>query len=844
MPVLPKDWRTFVRDQNVLPQRQQSRLFLEREGLGAVPLRGGSKIFDTQGRSLEHWTDVDQPAWQNWASPLQASPTSAWGDLDLDLKPMPGLEWTEELHAQADAHFRNLAAALDRFGPIDAPAFGRLFFHRRGHHIVHVLLQTPEDMDALRRLRMVKAIAIGDLRVCLEVRAAAGNKSDPNKKAFTLPGSVYERPDDGGLDLIAWRTEAGDAKIVPVTLSVLHRALYAFLLTIAALPHWSEGNRHASALYFAGVLAHEVQVGFLTKDEATAVWSFLLERAADPDRKDREKILADSLQAIERGQPVLGYGKIAELVGDEVRTALLRMRGGSDPDAIAELYRRIVAVQHGLNTSDCFVDLWGGASLYAEVPGENMVRRYANRAEFPPLPSKKGPVPIIRVVLNSDRIQRVAGVIQMPGVGYGKRFWRDGEDYVEITDDHPAPADAAVYLNICDGIPAIEEPTPEETVRWKDLWDRHCAHLTDDIEENYEKLEQAIAHKVQDVRLKIPLGIALCGGQGIGKSALFDVILRSLYGSELVAKTAGFDLKEKFRLQTLGGCLFYAIEEIDFHGLDKQMHELFKNLCKNDRIPIEHKYGRKGDDRNVAIPFFVTNSDDPRIIVDGKPERSLIVVQGVTHESKGGSLQSWQDYINSIHEEVAQFAEALKDARIRNAGRHYFATMELKRAVLMGAVVDTPPEHLRHSLDPTEQCLLAMFEENMIRPNKQDWPIDGPFTMRMIAIGLEERMSGRVKPGSLNEMRIHHLLRKLFNGNIVNEKQVVWTDTTNKTKTVRLRYFKHNLAKLHALIKENRGLDLTPIYDLEAPGPAVEPMKEECLLAWEKSMNPIGGGNY
>jgi hypothetical protein len=850
MAILPPHWRDFVRQNPVVLQREQSVAFIKREGLGSIPLRGGTKIFDTQTRTLPHWTDLDTPAWANWATPLVASPGDAWSDLDLDQKPSAGLVWTEELKKQADWHLRLLAASLERFGVLDAPAYGRSFFEGRGHHLVHVQLQTPDEMDALRRLRMVKTVIVGDLSLCLEVRCAAA-KGDPNKKAFTLPGSVYEAPDGSGeLDLIRWRADppAGEGvKVVLTSLSFLHRALYAFLLVTAARPHWTQGNRHEAGLHFAGVLAHETRTGFLTPEEAERTWDFLLERLADPDRKDREKVLADSIRALEQGKPVLGYTRLTDLVGEEMQKALLRMRGGSDPDAITELYRRIVAIRKGQGGGDTFIDLSGGADLYAEVPFATMAQRYSNHPEFPPLPSKKGPVEIIRVVLNSPRIQRVDGTVQMPGVPYGTRYWKDGEELIEITGDAPSPGAAPVYINICAGLPDYDKPTEGEVERWLMFWDRHIEPLGDDDEEQYDRLEQPIAWKIQNVRIKKPLGVALCGGQGIGKSALFDVILRSLYGSQLVSKTAGFDLKERFRLQTLSGALFLVIEEIDFVGLDRQTHELFKNLCKNDTVPVEHKYGRKGNDRNICVPWFLTNSDDPRIIVDGKPERSLLVVKGRTQESMACSLAEWAAYVRKIDAEVTEFAAALRDEpRLRNAGRHYFATLPIKESVLVSAIEDTPAEHLRASLDALDQCLLSMLEEDMIKPNKADWPITGPFTYRMIQMGLEERMRVRnLRTGALNETRIGLLFKKLFGGSeMILEKKVKIRDNAGKERIVRLRYLKFKLATILESLQRNRGLEAVSLYELTETGLADEPTQSACEAAWEKTISPLSSGAY
>lgn len=849
MNAVPQTWRAFARAEPVAAQRAQSLAFLLAEGLGAVPLKGGTKIMlPPSTEDVRNWPDPDVLPFINFAAPLKQSPAEAWSDLDLDQDPVG--EWTEALRAEANRHQRDLAAALHAFGPVDAPAFGRASMGARGHHIVHIATLTPEETAAIRRFGMIRPIPIGGLLLRLEVRLAAQGKSDPSSKAFTLPGSVY-LGEDGRYDLICWQAPQAreTAKIGLTGASVLHKALYAFLFTAVARPHWTEHNRHNAALYFAGLLAHEVMAGFLTEDEARKVWDFALDRLGDPDRKDRDKVLADSLTAIARKAPVSGYTRLAELVGPEAQLALLRMRGGSDPDAVTEMYRRIIAVRNGLTERDVYVDLSGGAELYSEVPAKKMAQRYSNHPDFPPFLGKKDTkVEIIWVVLNSSRIQRVHGVVQMPGSPYGARFYKDGERFILVSDETPAPDGAPIYLNASAGLPDFDTPTEAEVEAWRDLWDRHLDPLTCNEDKQYEQIEQAIAHKIQDPQRKFPLGIALCGDQGIGKSALFDVILRELYGDQIIGRTTGIDLRERFRLQTLGGALFYVIEEVDFVGLDPQMHELFKNLTKNSVMPVEHKYGRKGTDRNVAIPWFLTNSDDPRIIIGGKPERSLSVVQGITHRARGGSMSSWAAYMREIEANVADFAKRLRsEPRLRNAGRHYFATLPLNYDIFANLILDTPSGHLRASMSPLDQCLVDILETDMIRPGKPDWPISGAFSFAMLRLGLEERMKARgVRPGELNEARIGTMLRNLFNVDVILTKQIRVKDNTGTSRVARLRYLKYRMQYLHKLIKENRGLELTALYEFDAGEPieADEPSKQAFEAAWEKSLSPLSNGMY
>ncbi len=842
MPTLPDGWREIVRAHNLIVERQRSMQFTAIEGLGAVPLVGGTKIFARTKPAFEEWCDVDIPPFQNWASPLAVTQTAAWADVDLDIKQPTGAEgWTKddiEERIELDALLRR---AIERLGPVRSLRYGRVSRGKTGHFLVHCKLESADEMVALRRMTMANQLPYEELLFRLEVRVAPA-KGTSDHKVFTLPGSTY----DGANDPVLWGSPGTADRTLELTaVAGLRRALYGFLLAVAVLPHWHSGARHATALHVSGVLMHEMQSGLLMESEARDIYRFLLDQVADPDPADRWKVFDDSMKAFERGGHVSGYGKLGDLVGEEMRLALLRLRGGSDPDAIAEMFRRVVAIKRGITGNDVYGDFGSGAENYLEAQQEAVIRRYSNHPAFPPLMGEKGKeIPIIRAVLASPKLQRVEGAIYLPGVTFGARAWRNAAGFHLVSDDDPAPAGEPVFINVAPGLPRCEEPTAGEKEHWQELWDRHLEPLTDDKPEQYETIEQAIAWKVQNPTEKRALGLAIAGGGGIGKSALFAVILRRLYGS-LVAKTEGKDLESRFRFADVGNCLFYYIEETNFTGLNDTTRELYKNLIKDDTLHVEHKYGRKGKERNVSLPFFLTNNFDPSLIIDGQPERSLRIIRGATSMSRSASLTEWTAYIERVRQNVIDLDRQLRDPRMLNAGRWYFLTMPVNETRLFATDFTeiTANQNIESALSPEMHALIEMFQADRIFPNMQTHRITLPFTYKLLLDGIVARIRAKGRrPPELTEKKVGLLVKDLFNVDkieaVVGEALFTYRDPSGKSQRARVRYFKEKLGTLIKRIEKARGVRIEHDFVLEDDdyGEADMPLEAACAAAYESSL--------
>jgi len=86
------------------------------------------------------------------------------------------------------------------------------------------------------------------------------------------------------------------------------------ILKALILPHWLEGSRHDLALGLAGLLAKEG----VAKDDALELLREIADEAKDNEWRDRERALEDTFERLWRGETVVGYKRIEEILGDDM----------------------------------------------------------------------------------------------------------------------------------------------------------------------------------------------------------------------------------------------------------------------------------------------------------------------------------------------------------------------------------------------------------------------------------------------------------------------------------------------------------------------------------------------
>jgi hypothetical protein len=86
------------------------------------------------------------------------------------------------------------------------------------------------------------------------------------------------------------------------------RALKSILV-----PNWVEGHRHELALGLAGLLAKSG----ITQDDALSLLREIAAEANDNEWNDRERALQDSFTKLWRGEQVIGYRRLEEIIGEQ-----------------------------------------------------------------------------------------------------------------------------------------------------------------------------------------------------------------------------------------------------------------------------------------------------------------------------------------------------------------------------------------------------------------------------------------------------------------------------------------------------------------------------------------------
>ncbi len=760
------DASAFVAD--VITQRKRTAEVLPAWGLKAVYAQPRSKV------PIDKITDAAllkvKP--DDWA--VQELPYNLLGimprdmvdfDLDIRVKDEPSSRapgWSAEellvVEHEILTPFRD--AFMETFEHFDFRSlFGRNTLGGQGHLLVKIAASEERTIEETRtRLKQLSfALNLGHFQVKLEVRLPP-RKKDGSTFVF-LPGSTY--PDN---DFCRFHSmPKGPTSIVnnvlqPYPLELIIKAVYRAALTIACRPMLGEGNRHDTALLISGVLRREVEQterdgGDFTRTDAEQIFRGIFR--GDPELRDRMHVFEQDFSRSDVSA-MPGYPMLGEHIGEDAANALRLMLTGRDMNMFEQLRSSIVFVREkGMQCIDV-----------TQRTGTNPLQLYEhsgvrnNYAEYRIKLGRKE-VPAFDILKGSKGRRQVDDVVVIPGFERGAELWQaqSGELFLDRQDDGDQH-----LINIGTGwatpyVPVTSAQKIEATRHLEEM----CAWLSP-RQEDWQKLLQMWAFKVQNPLVKSQFALGVYGGQGIGKNFVLGYMMRRILGLS-VKETSAEDLFGKdFAMNAAIGASFLIVDEVK----DLVNFSLAKGLARSEWHEINVKFQGKRQHRIFATPIYLTNEPHPQFNEAGAIDRTLYVIRAPNQTSLGMSKADWQLFMmqrkQEVVEKIAWLAEPHNCEAVMAVLMEYSVTQaELENISHSDSLTG---EYLADDLSPEQLALRSMLEQNVANPQAKQ-PSDrrvlsAPFDKTAFDTGFNyfyQQYAGRQsKP--LSGVRISRILKE------------------------------------------------------------------------------------
>jgi hypothetical protein len=756
---------SFPLTPDVVRQRRRTVEVLDAWGLKAIYAHPGTK------RPLTKITDTTvakvQPAdWFQGAAAnynLLGILPRDMVDLDLDIRVKEHLEtrapdWGEEERATVElellAPFRE--AFRETLGAFDFRAlFGRQSLGGQGHLLIRVGTSEEVTIEE-RRMRLSQlqfSLDLGHFTVKLEVRQPT-RKADSKVHCF-LPGSIYP---DG--ELCAFRSlpdgpvSMASNALETYPLEAVAKAVYRFALVAACQPLLGEGERHTTALLVSGVLRREVEQterdgGAFTRDDAETVFRAIF--AGDPELHDRMHVFAQDFARTDTSD-MPGYPALGERIGPRTADAMRLMLHGRDMGMFDEMRANIVFVR--ARGTQC-VDLSQRTgttplALFEHAGLKNNYSHYKVRMG-------RREVPAFDILRTSKGRRQTDDVIALPGYPRGAELFQSGGG--ELLLERNSDSDQHL-INIASGwaTPYEEDETLPRAAARKAL-ETMCTWLSP-RPEDWKKLLQMWAFKIQNPLVKPQFALGVYGGQGIGKNFVLGYMPRAILGLS-VKETSAEDLFGKdFSLNAAIGASFIVVDEVK----DLVNHSLAKGLARSEWHEINVKFQGKNQHRIFAVPIYLTNEAHPQFNVAGDIDRTLYIIRAPNQMSLGLSKVGWQEFVMQRKQEVLAQIDWLDDIRNRMAVMAVLTEYPVTQDDLEDITTSDSltGEFLADDMSAEQLALRIMLEQNMVHPKAVGRFLSMPFDKQAFDNGFNHfymQYSGRgAKP--LSNVRITRILKE------------------------------------------------------------------------------------
>lgn len=424
-----------------------------------------------------------------------------------------------------------------------------------------------------------------------------------------FPGSVHESGEP-----IEWAIQSH-----PVTLSADDLRSHAGRLAAAALlvSHYpAEGSRNDSALALAGALLRN---GIDNKDAASFIRT-VAEAAGDEEAEQRADCVTHTHAKLNRGEPVTGLPRLAELVGSEVVDRLVQW--------LALDRATVHSWVDEMNERYCVVNDAGTTLVYEYRYDESLKRETLVKLKFDDL-RKLYLNDIVQIGLRTD------GTPHLVDKATAWLKHKDRRTYAQVVFA-PGQRVPEGTLNLWRGFSV--KPVQGD-------WRKLQAHILNVIcscnRQHYEYLVKWLARAVQYPGEPGGIAVVLRGGRGTGKGTLGNALLK-IFGPHGMYVSNGRHLTGHFNAHLREAVLVFC-DEAFFAG-DRSQESVLKALVTEPHLTIEAKHQNAIMAPNCTHILMASN--ERWVVPAGTDERRFFVLDVAdTHKQDS-------EYFRALREEM------------------------------------------------------------------------------------------------------------------------------------------------------------------------------------------------
>lgn len=578
--------------------------------------------------------------------------------------------------------------AMETFLPSCAHVWGRKS-KPRSHRAYLIKGADGFDPSEHRVLTRIKKIT----EAACEIRGGPQTRGTYS----VLPGSIHPSGEE-----YTW-SDMGRARssLSVTTAETLVRAVRLSGAIAVLAPHWTSGIRNEMGMALAGFLHRSWSIGSSMSDEAFVLdyesaihfYEVLMDLAGDEaaDRHSRILSFEQTWNKAERGVPVTGASRMAELTGDEslVEKLYTLLCDSPDVSTIEEFTSRFV--------------IWQGPGLVIDLDavGRGEQRPFMTRKQFTDSYGHRFIQFVDKKKLAADVLfslkstGRVAGITFVPGEPRLTDHFKRGKLVNEWAGFDIKPA---------------EEPVEPDEI---EPFIRYIFEVVaDGQEDRFKWVLGWLANIFRDPANKLGTALVLVGVPGVGKSFLGHQFIRPIIGDRHSAATndvasitrdfnAGFDNK-----------IFIQGDEAT-NNQQKATAARLRSLITDKTKMVEPKGVDPYEKPNHSRFLFTANDEENAIFLQGGLDDRRFTVLPVNKRYKGQIKQYWQPLAawSDDKENLAKIHRYLKDYEY---DRHFVGTPLVTEAKII---------MVQHSWDTFDGWLAAMAARGhpLDERNHQTW---------------------------------------------------------------------------------------------------------------------------